>query len=417
MPPASRPSVELASPRVAWRYEGVGRVLGGAALLPVAGPFVVSTVTLVVAEVLDDWSLKGTASNTLFFVLLGVLLSFVLALASALISTTAFGRRRPVRVSAGAAGLRIARGARERSIPLAAIRAGLVLTEPRVRVELHLSRGRVLEVQVAREHEGARLLAALGIGPAERRVAVSLGGVNRELVASCVGLPVFMGLWGVTLSAISRPLFAHAALVVAWLINCLASTWLLRRAARRIKVVVGTDGVRVERPFSSVWLPYTELAAVRTRGDRIVLSRQRGQAAVVLATGEDLTEALAQRIREAHASAFGSAAPRGAEALERRGRDLAAWRDDLRKLVAAGDYRATALSPEDALHTLDDADAPPDRRLGAALLLRIAGHPEARDRIRVAAESTADDALREALERAAEEEIDDAALARALRRA
>ncbi|WP_437606704.1 hypothetical protein WMF20_38005 [Sorangium sp. So ce834] len=416
MPPASRPPFELTSPRVAWRYEAVGRVLGGVALLPIVVPFIASTVAVVLAEVLDDGGLKKTAFGALALVLLGVLLAFVLALVSALLSTTAFGPRRPVRVSAGAAGLRLARGATERSIPRAEIVSGLVLTEPRVRVELHLRGGRVLEVQVARERDGERLLAALRIGPAERRVAVSLGGVNRELVAGCVGLPVFMALWGAALAAISRPIFGSAALAVAWLVLSLASTWLFRRAVRRTEVVVGSDGVRVERPFASVWLPYTELTAVQARGDRLVLSRRRGEAAVELATGEDLTEALAQRIREAHASAVGSAAPRGAEALERRGRDLAAWLDDLRKLVSAGDYRATALSPEDVLHTLDDADSPPDRRLGAALVLRIAGYPEARARIRVAAEATADDALRAALEHAAEEEVDDAALARALRR-
>ncbi|WP_437645238.1 hypothetical protein [Sorangium sp. So ce362] len=415
MPPASRPSFELTSRRVARRYEGLGRVIGGLALLPIAGPFVVSTIAVVLAQVLGDSSLDRFALTALVSILLGVPIAFCLALVSALLSTTAFGRKRPVRVVAGEDGLRLTFGAVERSVPRAELRSGLVVSALRVRVDLHLRGGRVLEVQVAREREGARLLAALGIGPAERRVAVSLGGVNRELVAGCVGMPVFMGLWLVTLGAISRPLFSHAPLVVAWLVLTLASTWLFRRAARRTRVVVGSDGVRVERPFASVWLPYTDLTAVQTRGDRLLLSHGRSEAAVVLRTGEDLTESLAQRIREAHASAVGSAAPRGAAALERRGRDLAAWRDELRKLMAAGDYRATTLNPEDVLHTLDDADSPPDRRIGAALLLRIAGYPEARDRIRVAADATADDALRTALEHAAEEEVDDAALARALR--
>ncbi|WP_437965628.1 hypothetical protein WMF04_39255 [Sorangium sp. So ce260] len=415
LPPASRSSFELTSPHVAWRYEGLGRVIGHLALLPIAVPFVISTIGVVLSGALDDSSLDSVAFGALLFIPLGVLVAFGLALVSALLSTTAFGRKRLVRVVAGAAGLRLTLGAVERSIPRDEIRSGLVVSEPRVRVELHLRGGRVLEVQVAREKEGARLLAALGLGPAERRVEVSLGGVNRELVAGCVGMPVFMGYWLIVLGAISRPLFGHASLVVAWLVLTLASTWLLHRAVRRTRVVVGSDGVRVERPFSSVYIPYTELAAVRTRGDRLLLSHRRSEAAVALGTGEKLTDTLAERIREAHACAIGSEAPRGAEALERRGRDLAAWRDELRKLIAAGDYRATALSPEDVLHTLDDADSPPDRRIGAALLLRIAGYPEARGRIRVAAEATADDALRAALEHAAEEEVDDAALARALR--
>ncbi|WP_437631599.1 hypothetical protein [Sorangium sp. So ce854] len=46
--------------------------------------------------------------------------------------------------------------------------------------------------------------------------------------------------------------------------------------------------------------------------------------------------------------------------------------------------------------------------------LRVAGYPEAQERIRVAAGATADDALRAALEKAAEEELDDVSRARAL---
>ncbi|WP_438015399.1 hypothetical protein WMF18_31625 [Sorangium sp. So ce315] len=47
--------------------------------------------------------------------------------------------------------------------------------------------------------------------------------------------------------------------------------------------------------------------------------------------------------------------------------------------------------------------------------LRVAGHPEAGERVRVAAGATAGDALRAALEQAAEAELDGASLARALR--
>ncbi|KYF52930.1 hypothetical protein BE08_00315 [Sorangium cellulosum] len=84
-------------------------------------------------------------------------------------------------------------------------------------------------------------------------------------------------------------------------------------------------------------------------------------------------------------------------------------------MLTAGDYRATGLTPEDVLHSLDDASAPPERRIGAALLLRVTGYPEAQSLIRVAAESTADDELRAALERAAEDELDEASPSRTAR--
>ncbi|WP_437740899.1 hypothetical protein WMF39_35325 [Sorangium sp. So ce1504] len=412
----SRSGFRLTSRRVARRHEALGRIFGGLALLAIAGPFLVSVIASVLAGVLHDPSLGRFAVSALFLTLPGVLVALGLSFLSALFATTAVGWKGPAHVSADAAGLRFTYGAVKRSIPRTEIRSGLVLSDPHVRVELRLRRGQVLEVHVAREEEGARLLAALGIGPAERRVAVSLGGVHRELAAGCVGVPVFTILWLIVISALTRPLSNAGSFwpVVAWAALALLSTWLLRRAARSTQVVVGTDGVRVERPFSTVWMPYAELAAVRTLGDRLLLLSRRGTS-VVLRTRDSLTEALAQRIRDAHEGVVGGAAPRGAEALERRGREPAVWREDLRKMLAGGDYRAAGLTPEDALHALDDASAPRDRRVGAALLLRVAGYPDAQELIRVAAEGTADDALRAALEHAAEEEVDDAALARALR--
>ncbi|MGK3986058.1 hypothetical protein WME99_23635 [Sorangium sp. So ce136] len=412
MPPASPPSFELTSPRVGWRHEGLGRVFGGLALLAIGGPFLASVLLLMLADLLGDPDLRSHSFHTLTLVIPGALVALGLALVSVFLSTTPVSRRGPARVAAGAGGLRLAIGAAERWIPRAEVRSGLVLPEPRMRVELHLRRGQVLDVQVASEGEGARLLAGLGMGPAERRVAISLGGVHRELVAGCAGLPVLMTFWLVVLGG----LFGHmgAALAMAWLVLTLVPTWLLRRAARPTRVVVGSDGVRVERPFSSAWLPYAELTEIRKDGDALLLVSQKS-GTLVLETGEAVSDAVAVRIREAHQRVAGGAAPRGAEALERRGRDVAAWREDLRKLLATGDYRATGLIPEDAIRSLDDADAPRDRRIGAALFLRVAGYPEAQDRIRVAAGATADDALRAALEQAAEEELDDAALARALR--
>ncbi|WP_437753474.1 hypothetical protein [Sorangium sp. So ce1389] len=412
MLPASPPSFELTSPRVGRRHEGLGRVFGGLALLAIGGPFLASVLILMLADLLGDPDLLPHSFHTLTLMIPGVFVALGLALVSVFLSTTPVTRRGPVRVAAGAGGLRLASGAAERWIPRAEVRSGLVLPEPRMRVELHLRRGQVLDVQVASEEEGARLLAGLGIGPAERRVAISLGGVHRELVVGCAGLPALVILWLVVLGGLFGRMSAGVAM--AWLALTLVPAWLLRRAARPTQVVVGSDGVRVERPFSSAWLPYAELTEIRKDGDALLLVSQKS-GTLVLEAGEALRDAVAVRIREAHQRVAGGAAPRGAEALERRGRDVAAWREDLHKLFAAGDYRATGLTPEDAIHTLDDADAPRDRRIGAALFLRVAGYPEAQDRIRVAAGATADDALRAALEQAAEEEPDDTALARALR--
>ncbi|MGK4000341.1 hypothetical protein [Sorangium sp. So ce1024] len=413
----------LTSPCVARRHEGLGRVLGGLALLAAMGPFLVESLVFVFADALHVPFLRDVVLVVLGALLGGVLVAALLALLSAVLTSRPVSRREQVRVAADASGLGLTIGAAVRFIPRAEIRSGLLLPEPRTRVALHLRHGQVLEVEVAREIDGARLLEALGIGPAERRVAIALGGANRQLVAGCAALPLAIAFWFTVVWAFLGPAGGHAgghaARAAALLALPLLSVWLIRRAARPTRVVVGSDGVRVERSFSSAWLPYKELAAIRRSGDRLILSRASGDHPLVVRGGKDLIKATARRIRDAHrragAGATGVDAPRGAEALERRGRDLAVWREDLRKLHAAGDYRASALTPEDVLRTLDDAGAPRDRRVGAALFLRVAGYPEAQARIRVAAGATADDALRAALERAAEEEIDDASLARALR--
>ncbi|WP_437672082.1 hypothetical protein [Sorangium sp. So ce131] len=419
MPPSSPFPFEGTSHHVATHHRGLGRVLGSLALLSAVGPLITGALIALLGEVLGDPSFRSTARGAMALSGISLPVAVALALGSLIVSRSPEQLRGPLRVAAGPTGLRLRRGNASRWIPRAGIRSGLVVPGPISRVELQLRRGQLLELRVATEEEGARLLAALGLGAAERRVAVSLGSPSGELVAGCSGLPVFMFLWAIVLLPF---LEAHgfrstpfAWVIAAWLALSLVPTWLLRRAARPVQVVIGSDGVRVERPFSTAWLPYAELTGVETYYEQLFLFARRTNRPVALRAGNGLAEALAQRIREAQERAAGGAAPRGVEALDRCGRDVAAWREDLRKLLGAGDYRAAGLTPEDALGTLDDANAPPERRIGAALLLRIADHPEAQEHIRVAAEATVDDGLRAALELAAEEEIDDASLARALR--
>lgn len=417
MPATSRPSFELTSPRVAQRHPGLGRVLGALALLSIAGPTFASELAAILGQKLASPLFGQMARDVGAWRGPGMLAGVFLALLSAAITAVPLARRGAVRVAACATGLRLTRGAAARWIPRAAIRSGLIVLEPRSRVALELRGGRLLEVQVESEEEGARLLAAVGIGPAARRVAVSLGSAGRELVAGCAWLLVSMLCWRWAISAdgLRGSPADYASFAARWLALFLLPAWFVSRGARPTRVVVGSDGVLVGRDLSRDWLPYTELTAVQTRDDRLFLFRQGVDRPVELRAGRGLAEALARRIREEHERAAGGAAPRGAEALERRGRDPAAWREDLRKRLTAGDYRATGLTPEDVLHTLDDASAPPERRLGAALLLRVTGYPEAQSLIRVAAESTADDELRAALERAAEDELDEASLSRTTR--
>lgn len=418
MPATTSPSFELTSSRVAQRHPGLGRILECLALLWSVGPLLAGALAAVLGRELASPLFEQMARGILAWSGSGFLVGISFVLVSFLVTFAPLTRHGTVRVAAGATGLRLTRGATARWIPRAAIRSGLVVPEPRSHVALDLRGGRQLDVQVENEEEGARLLAALGLGPEAQRVAVSLGSAKRDRAAAFAGVLVSMlvaGLASAWFDDVSVFVDHSAVLKTKYLMIYVLWGWLNRGVARPVRLVVGSDGVLVERPFSRTWLPYAVLTAIRTRGDRLVLVRQGDARPVELRAERGLVRALAMRIREARKRAAGGAAPRGVEALERRGRDPAAWREDLRKVLTAGDYRATGLTLEDVRHALDDTSAHPDRRIGAALLLRIAGVPEAQDLIRVAAEATADDELRAALERAAEEDLDEASPARTVR--
>ena len=84
--------------------------------------------------------------------------------------------------------------------------------------------------------------------------------------------------------------------------------------------------------------------------------------------------------------------------LERNGRDAAEWLRDLRALTSkAGGYREATIEARALLEVVEDGAAPPERRIAAAAALSGTPEPEARARVRVAAEACVDDRLREAM--------------------
>ncbi|MDC0743488.1 hypothetical protein [Polyangium mundeleinium] len=192
-------------------------------------------------------------------------------------------------------------------------------------------------------------------------------------------------------------------------------TLLSVRAWKPTEIVVGTDGVLVRHPFSKTYLPYASLGHVATEGDRLRLFPKNEDDATLQMQGEPaLVVAAASRIEEARAAgAAGDSPARVRELLDRKGRTLAEWRKALFGLLQGGDYRNATVTDEALLAVLEDPGEDRGRRIGAAMILRIAA-PEAAPRIRIAAETSADEELRAALESAAEEELDDATLERAL---
>lgn len=222
--------------------------------------------------------------------------------------------------------------------------------------------------------------------------------------------------------------FAVAVFLLASTLSIPAMSRLLAGDASTGALVIGADGVRIETNGSARFLSYADIAAVRPRargltfelrggealdvhlvparffrrhGDpaRDALARKRVAAAYQL-LARRLDEYAAERVLPAHA-------PPEAETVE-------AFREAITTTLRAlgGNYRSGGLTPVDAATIAADPRAPRPQRIGAALAVSDSSDPEARARVRIAAELCADEALRAALEEAAEGELTEPTRAR-----
>ncbi|MFO0619652.1 MAG: hypothetical protein U0414_44120 [Polyangiaceae bacterium] len=196
---------------------------------------------------------------------------------------------------------------------------------------------------------------------------------------------------------------------------------------------IGTDGLQIDWRNERRFLPFTaveraELYQETTGGKKMV------GVAVALVGGEHVKIPFGEDHFGERARAISVAARIGLElaafrarasnddagALERRDRDVSAWRDHLRGLAAGAhvDARVAPIEDERLFRVAADPHAREDVRAGAAAALhfRSAAEPGAdaearRNRLRVIARETASPKLRIAIESAAdghEDELDDA---------
>jgi hypothetical protein len=330
---------------------------------------------------------------------------------------------RPGKIAVDAEGIHAARGARAWTVPAREVTAGLVVpTTTGPAVDLHLADGRVLRVGVETDAQAHAVLDRLGVGPDRRRISVPLRGANRALVAGCITFPVsaFLGMIAAAFLATS---FANVIpvlwLIFAWLAFVPAATLAARRLAAAPEIVIGADGVLIHRTSGDRLLRFSEIEGVSADGGWLVLDLRPprgeivGERIVLHGTDPSLASGLADRIREAMTLMRAEARAAAAAVLDPGEKPLAEWRAALAGVLGrAGDYRKAALGAEDLLAVLEDGSAPPARRIGAALALREGDHPEARERVRIAADACADEDTRAALEAAAEEEVDEEAIRR-----
>ena len=323
-------------------------------------------------------------------------------------------------------------------------------------VHLATRSGELVMVRAHDAAEGDRLLHAAGVSAAERVLRVPLASAAERFpgLPAAAGMALALTFLGVTFGAI---VFAIAFRDIALLglkgqdiggmilLSLLFAPlvgfgYALVRGLRRREATVGADGVVYRKTFGTELIRYDGVAEVvpDRRGVRVVRS---DTTSVLLPTpgaadhplamqiappgqppaseAEAARTVLLERIRLSLATyrAGGQAAP-SLERLDRRGRPLAAWREELGKLLSSqgGDYRST-VTAEDLGAVIEDAAAPAERRIGAAVALAARAQGEARRRVRIAAQACADEDLRRALEAAAEGEIEDELLERQEREA
>ncbi len=327
------------------------------------------------------------------------------ALLPALVSAAVHWARE-AEVEAGAGELVVRRGGSARTIRLREVEHSVLMPG---RAELGLSGGRELRIDAT---DVAALMDAFGLRDGARALAAPL---RATLGAFTIGLMTFTG------AAIPACFLAVRLLGLPGLaVGLAAAAGLTAMTVRRFgrpRVVVGTDGVRVVGTTTPTFVSFADVAGVR-RLDWSVEVARRGMAPLVLPTighTDAQIAALVKRIQRGMKT-YGAAGAAELAALERQGRDLATWKAEVEKRYAAGaTFREQALSRDVVEAVLDDAKAPPERRIGAALALRVEGG-EAITRIRVAAEGSANEELRAALAEIAEAELTEETAARALRR-
>ncbi len=178
----------------------------------------------------------------------------------------------------------------------------------------------------------------------------------------------------------------------------------LQLASITPSIVLGADGVIVERLLGSRFVPFASMRAVHTSplGLRIELASGASVRVWALGMSPERCLALAARLRGQIAESGASLAtlPR----LEASGGGR--WADEVVHRATASDYRTSTPSDDALLRALDAPGTPSDLRVAAAVALRAREGRRAATTIRVAARRLADEPTRALLERLAEEEAD-----------
>jgi len=274
---------------------------------------------------------------------------------------------------------------------------------------LHLEDGRELEVSLDKPEKTNPLLDAVRARPRRLVTRFRLTGRGARLCLTAVSMHVLIPQLAGKLSGMTQ-LQALFTLSV-----CLGVVALVRSRGLPPRLEVGNDGIKIQRHRSRRFISFDAVDEVHF--DKTVLALDLKddpveRLEVSLENAAELRAVYHRLIDAKKAYAHGLAEPARVALLDRGGRSMVDWREALAKHVVGGDFRRSTLSVDDVEAILAAPNASAERRIGAAMTMRIADDDDAVSRIRIAAEGSANDELREALLEVAESEAYDQQAAR-----
>lgn len=275
-------------------------------------------------------------------------------------------------------------------------------------------------VSVVLRMRGDELITFTAEDAAEAREVLDVAGVSPDQRALRVRLAPETGYagrrflpWGLSSIAL---LLARTDLTTLLAVGViLVVLVLLWPALTHTQVLIGAEGLTLERPLARRFIPFQAVVGVEVEHGAVVVVTPRER--VRLPTGprpgaEASYEQAAvqavlfdrlQEVRDVHERRSTERIDLGV--LDRRGRSLPAWRAALRRVGAAeSSYRLRAVPREALEAVVVDASATAERRLGAAMALSVS-EAAGRRSIERAVDACADSRLRAALAAAAADSL------------
>ncbi len=393
--------IELDSPRVTVRHEGLARRLGWTAAMGAAIPCVAGMAIPAGLSPLGPLLLWMFATAPL------------VAIVAALVRSVGPGR--PARLRIDGKTLRVTDARRERVIPLGDIAHGWLLPGAPHRIEWALRSGAVLRADLTDVRHGDALLAASGMDASQRALSMSLSTGPGLFALGALGFVISIcpaTMLAAVLDPSVRPLGEFRGML--WLAVVVAGVAATLALFAPPRITIGADGVSIRRALRTRFIPFGRINSVTNDPLEILLVLDGGglERIPLAELAIEPRRALFTRIEEARlASRHRVTPPAVAEVLDRNGRSIAEWRSTLSAMLRGSEsYRTVALQRTDLLRVLGDPAAPSERRIGAALALAADGSDEGRSRVRVVAEACASEPLRMALNRAADGALEPAEL-------